>query len=96
MEAGLWIARLFWDAASVGGGILEHMFDGMADGDLIEVMGKATRDESTAIAVRLAAVAELFVGRNGARPEAEWRVVDHCAAVAAEIAPVQHISTPGA
>ena len=31
----------------------------MSDGDLIEVMGEATRDESTAIAQRLAAVAEL-------------------------------------
>jgi hypothetical protein len=33
----------------------------MPDDDLIEVMGEATRDESTAIAQRLAAVAQLYL-----------------------------------
>ena len=35
-------------------------------------MGEATRDESTAIAQRLAAVAELYVRRCGALAELEW------------------------
>jgi hypothetical protein len=39
--------------------------EGVSDVDLIEVMGEATRDGSTAIAQRLAAVAELFVRRSG-------------------------------
>ena len=34
-------------------GSIEHMFEGVSDVDLIEVMGEATRDESTAIAQRL-------------------------------------------
>ena len=46
------------------------MFEGLSDGDLIDVMGEATRDESTAIAQRLAAVAQLYVRRSGAL--AEW------------------------
>ena len=49
------------------------MFEGLSGGDLIDVMGEATRDESTAIAQRLAAVAQLFVRRSGAL--AELRVV---------------------
>jgi hypothetical protein len=48
------------------------MFEDVADCDLIDVMGEATRDESTAIAQRLAAVAELFVRRSGALAECEW------------------------
>jgi len=60
--------------------------------ELIEVMGEATRDESTAIAQRLAAVAELFVRRSGELAEREWWCVDSCAAVAAEVSAVQHIS----
>jgi len=35
------------------------MFELVPDGDLIDVMGLATRDESSAIAQRLASVAEL-------------------------------------
>ena len=68
------------------------MFEAVSDGDLIEVLGEATRDESTAIAQRLAAVAELFVRRSGDVAEREWWCVDHCDAVAAEIAAVQNIS----
>jgi hypothetical protein len=33
------------------------MFEAVSDADLIDVMGEATRDESTAIAQRLAALA---------------------------------------
>jgi len=64
----------------------------MSDSDLIDVMGEATRDESTAIAQRLAAVAELFVCRESALDGCEWAVADCCDAVAAEISPVQNIS----
>jgi hypothetical protein len=42
------------------------MFEAVSDADLIDVMGEAARDESTAIAQRLAAVAELYVRRCGA------------------------------
>ena len=63
------------------------MFDG-SDVDLLEVMGEATRDESTSIALRLLAVGELYARRavemvEGADP-ADW--------VAAEISAVQNIS----
>ncbi|MGX9790229.1 HNH endonuclease signature motif containing protein [Mycobacterium sp. MMS18-G62] len=68
------------------------MFDGVSDGDLIDVMGEATRDESTAIAQRLAAVAELFVRRSGELADAQWCCADGCDAVAAEVSAVQNIS----
>jgi hypothetical protein len=68
------------------------MFEDVADCDLIDVMGEATRDESTAIAQRLAAVAELFVRRSGALAECEWWCADACDAVAAEVSAVQNIS----
>ena len=68
------------------------MFEGLSDGDLIDVMGEATRDESTAIAQRLAAVAQLFVRRSAALAKLDWCCADGCDAVAAEIAAVQHIS----
>ena len=55
-------------------------------------MGVATRDESTAIAQRLAAVAELFVRRSGALAECEWWCADACDAVAAEVSAAQNIS----
>ena len=79
-------------AASGVRGIVEHVFDSVGDGELIEVMGEATRDESTAIAQRLAAVAELYVRRCGELAECQWWMADHCDAVAAEIAAVQNIS----
>jgi hypothetical protein len=68
------------------------VFEGFGDGELIEVMGESTRDESTAIAQRLAAVAELFVRRREPLAECRWWMADHCDGVAAEIAAVQHIS----
>ena len=68
------------------------MFEGLSDVDLIEVMGESTRDESTAIAQRLAAVADLFVRRSGELAELDWCVADGCDAVAAEISAVQNIS----
>ena len=68
------------------------MFGRVSDWDLVDVMGEATRDESTAIAQRLAAVAELFVRRSGDSAESEWWCADACDAVVAEISAVQHIS----
>jgi len=76
----------------VGGGIVAHVFEGLSDVDLVEVMGEATRDESTAIAQRLAAVADLFVRRCSELAEFDWCVADGCDAVAAEISAVQNIS----
>jgi hypothetical protein len=43
------------------------LFEGVPEVDLIDVMGEASRDESTAIAQRLAAVGELY-----ARRAVEW------------------------
>jgi hypothetical protein len=77
---------------SVPSGIIEHVFEAVSDGDLIDVMGEATRDESTAVAQRLAAVAELYVRREGALGDVQWCCADACDAVAAEIAGVQNIS----
>jgi hypothetical protein len=68
------------------------VFEGVLDGDLIDVMGEVTRDESTATAQRLAAVAELFVRRTGALAELQWCCADWCDAVAAEVSAVQNIS----
>ena len=70
----------------------EHVFEAMSDVDLIDVMGEATRDESTAIAQRLAGVAELYVRRSGALADCEWACADACDAVAAEVSAVQNIS----
>jgi len=55
-------------------------------------MGEATRDESTAIAQRLAAVAQLYVRRSGELADCEWWCADACDAVAAEVSAVQNIS----
>ena len=68
------------------------MFEGVGDGELIDVMGESSRDESTAIAQRLAAVAELYVRRCGDLAECQWWCADACDAVAAEISAVQNIS----
>jgi uncharacterized protein DUF222 len=68
------------------------VFEGFGDGELIDVMGESTRDESTAIAQRLAAVAELYVRRSGALADLQWCCADACDAVAAEVAAVQNIS----
>ena len=68
------------------------MFEGLADVELIDVMGESTRDESTAIAQRLAAVVELYVRRCGDLAGCEWWCADACDAVAAEISAVQNIS----
>jgi hypothetical protein len=72
--------------------MIEHVFEGVVDSDLIDVMGEATRDESTAIAQRLAAVGELYVRRERDRAECKWWSIDATDGVAAEISAVQNIS----
>jgi hypothetical protein len=68
------------------------MFEVVSDGDLIDVMGEATRDESTAMAQRLAAVGELYARRERERAECKWFSIDATAGVAAEVSAVQNIS----
>jgi hypothetical protein len=72
--------------------MIAHAFEGVADRELIEVMGEATRDESTAIAQRLLGVGELFARR--AVELAEWNKwrIDPTDEVAAEISAAQNIS----
>jgi hypothetical protein len=73
-------------------GIVEHVFEGVGDVELIEVIGEATRDESTAIAQRLLGVGQLFARR--AVELAEWNRwrIDPTDEVAAEISAAQNIS----
>jgi hypothetical protein len=52
------------------------MFESVADAELIDVMGEATRDESTAIAQRLLAVGELYARRAAEHAECQWWSVD--------------------
>ena len=68
------------------------MFEDVADVELIEVIGEATRDESTAIAQRLLGVGELYARR--AVELAEWNLgrIDPTDEVAAEISAAQNIS----
>ena len=64
----------------------------MSDVDLVDVMGEATRDESTAIALRLLAGGELCVRRAGEWPERDLWSTDATDGVAAEISAAQNIS----
>src|SRR5258705_11210226 len=68
------------------------MFESTSDVDLIDVMGEATRDESTAIGQRLAGVGELYARREQERAECKWWCADACDAVAAEVSATQNIS----
>ncbi len=68
------------------------MFEGLSDWDLVDVMGEATRYESSAVAQRLLCVAEFFERRSGALAELAWCCADSCAAVAAEVSCAQNIS----
>ncbi len=67
------------------------MFD-ESDVDLLEVMGEATRDESTSIALRLLAVGELYARREVELVERNLWSKDPTDWVAAEISAVQNIS----
>src|SRR3954468_313261 len=70
---------------------IEHVFDG-PEFELIEVMGEATRDESTATAQRLLAVGRLYARR--AVELAQWNTwrTDVTAEVAAEVSAAQNVS----
>jgi hypothetical protein len=71
---------------------LAHVFEDVADVELIEVIGEAMRDESTAIAQRLLGVGKLYARR--AVELAEWNKwrIDATDEVAAEISAAQNIS----
>jgi hypothetical protein len=75
---------------------LAHVFEDVADGELIEVIGEATRDESTAIAQRLLGVGKLYARRAVELAEwNQWRI-DPTDEVAAEIsAAPEHQPWPG-
>ena len=60
------------------------MFESVPEVDLIDVMGEASRDESTAIAQRLAAVGELYARRAVEWAERSLWAADPVDAVAAE------------
>ncbi len=68
------------------------MFEAVADAELIDVMGEATRDESTAIAQRLLAIGELYARRAVQLAETFWWRTDPTEEVAAEISAAQNIS----
>ena len=69
------------------------MFDlGISDAGLIDAMGESARAESAAIAVRLAAVGELYARRSVEWAERELWCTDPFEAVAAEVSAAQNIS----
>ena len=68
------------------------MFEVESDVDLLEVMGEATRDESTSIALRLLAVGELYARRAVELVERNSWGTDPTDWVAAEISAAQNIS----
>jgi hypothetical protein len=73
--------------------MIEHVFDqDVADVELVEVMGEATRDESTATAQRLLAVGALYARR--AAELAAWNRsrIDATEEVAAEVSAAQNVS----
>jgi hypothetical protein len=72
--------------------MIECMFEGVSEVDLIDVMGEASRDESTAIAQRLAAVGELYARRAVEWAERSLWSADPVDAVAAEVSAAQNIS----
>ncbi len=74
------------------GGSIESMFEDVSEADLIDVMGEASRDESTAIAQRLAAVGELYARRAAEWAERNLWCADPLDAVAAEVSAAQNIS----
>ena len=73
-------------------GMIAHVFEGVGDVELIEVIGEATRDESTAIAQRLLGVGALFARRAVELAAWNTRRIDPTDEVAAEISAAQNIS----
>ena len=72
--------------------MIAHVFEGVGDVELIEVIGEATRDESTAIAQRLLGVGALFARRAVELAAWNTRRIDPTDEVAAEISAAQNIS----
>ena len=72
--------------------MIEYVFEGVSEAELIDVMGEATRDESTAIAQRLLAVGEFYARRAQELAETFWWRTDPTEEVAAEISSAQNIS----
>ena len=68
------------------------MFEDVSEVALIDVIGEATRDESTAIAQRLAAVGRLYARRAQELSETFWWRSDPTDEVAAEVSAAQNIS----
>ena len=77
---------------SYPGGIIESVFECSSDVDLIELMGEATRDESSSIALRMLAVGELYARREVELIERALWGTDATDWVAAEVSAVQNIS----
>src|SRR5690349_20439434 len=75
----------FFPGLSVVRGIIEHVFEGVSDVELVDFMGEETREESAAMGRRLAAVGELFARRKQQYVDAQFLHTDVYAAVAAEI-----------
>jgi hypothetical protein len=68
------------------------MFETVSDAELINLMGEETREESAAMARRLASVGELYARRLREHEDANLLFTDVIVAVAAEISPIQNIS----
>jgi hypothetical protein len=68
------------------------VFEDVGEVELLEVMGEASRDESTAIAQRLLAVGQLYARRAVQLAETLWWRSDPTEEVAAEISAAQNIS----
>jgi hypothetical protein len=81
--------------SSYPAGMIEYVFEDVADAELIEVIGEATRDESTAIAQRLLGVGRLYARR--AVELAEWNRwrIDATDEVAADLSGPEHQPRPG-
>ena len=88
---------------SVGGGIVEHVFDGglpevgglgaLSAAELVDAASGWARSENAACARKLAVMAEIFARRTGlAAGERELWWIDPEAAVAAELAAAQNIT----
>ena len=72
--------------ASVGFGIIKHVFEGLADGELLDAMGVAQREERSAFARQLVAVGRFTQRRIGqGTDEHNFWCVDDWEVIAAEI-----------
>ncbi len=79
---------------SLGGGILEYMFDDVDDADLVAMVEEATRAQASAAARRSAVIGELVARRIGddMNDPRAWWACDMWDSLAAEIAAAMNIS----